>query len=676
MKSLPVEPAEIVFGPETSAEPGSQDSAAPPRSSRYDDLYHPRIGALAQARHVFLGGNELPARWAGRPRFVVLETGFGLGNNFLATWAAWRADPQRCERLFYVAIERHPPQPADLQRAHAAADEPPLADLAAQLLHAWPPLVPGLHVLDFEACRLRLLLAFGDVAALLPGLQLQAGAFYLDGFAPARNPAMWEARVLKALGRRAAPDATLATWSVASAVRAGLRTAGFEPERRSGIGGKREITVARFRPSWHQDRHPPVIHPPMQPPQHSDALVVGAGLAGAAVAQALTRMGLRVTVLESQATSAAGASGNPAGLFHGSVHADDGPHARLLRAAALCAQANYGPTVSGGQVAGQAQGLLRVESHADAWPAMQALAQRLRLPPDYVQALPAAAASAQAGIGLDRPAWFYPGGGWLAPAEWVALALNEPGLRLQTLTRVGALRQEGTGWALCDPGGQAIARAPLVALCNAADAQRLLSPLGHTPWPLRLTRGQVSFWAGQSAQALRCAVAGDGYALPLPGGGLLCGATRDPEEAEGPQAQPAGGRSACRHADHVRNIERLHRLTGLHAPADPRQWQGRVGWRVETDDRLPICGAVPLPVSLPSSPAQPSGVRRGDQVRHLPRQPGLFVLTALGSRGLTLAPLLGRLIAAQATGTPWPLEQDLVDAIDPGRWRVKAGRRR
>jgi tRNA 5-methylaminomethyl-2-thiouridine biosynthesis bifunctional protein len=155
-------------------------------------------------------------------------------------------------------------------------------------------------------------------------------------------------------------------------------------------------------------------------------------------------------------------------------------------------------------------------------------------------------------------------------------------------------------------------------------------------------------------------VAGDGYALPLPEGGLLCGATR---EAGAPGDDPAP-----RLADHRINLDRLQRLTGLAPPGDLACLQGRVGWRLQSDDRLPIAGAVPLALAR-MAPGQ-----RLDQARLLPREAGLFVLTALGARGLTLAPLLGRLVAAQATGTPWPLEQDLADAVDPARWVVRAAR--
>ena len=646
MRTKPLRPATIEFG-----------SAAdePPRSPEFDDLYHPRIGALAQAQHVFLQGNGLPLRWAGRDRFVILETGFGLGNNFLATWRAWRDDPARCERLCFVSIEARPPTASDLARAHRDSAVP---ELAAALLASWPPLTPNLHSIDLDGARVQLLLAFGDVTLLLPALSLQADAFFLDGFAPARNPAMWQPRVLKALGRKAADGATLATWSVARDLRDGLSSAGFEVERAPGIGGKREITVARWAPRVAPRAAMARVRPAVRSAGTADAVVVGAGIAGAAVAQALARQGRRVTVLERLATPAAGL---PGGIFHGSVHGDDGVYARLFRAAALEAQRGYSAALATGGIAGQAQGLLSLQPQFDSPIAMQGLLTRLGLPAAYVQAVDASAASALAGLPLSSPAWHYPGGGWIAPGAWVRLALSTPGVLCVGAAAVAKLTHEGGQWQARSAAGAVLAAAPQLVLACSHEAPRLLDQLGHAPWPVAATLGQVSFWTDRTANVLRLPLTGDGYVLPLAGGGLLCGATRRALRAG--DALDAGPPSA---SDDLSNLERLRRLAGLGGPADPSLVQSRTGSRLQAQDRLPIAGALPA-LSMAAD-------QRMDQARLLPRDEGLFALTALGSRGLTLAPLLARLLAAQMTGSPLPLEQDLVDAVDPGRWLVRRAR--
>jgi tRNA 5-methylaminomethyl-2-thiouridine biosynthesis bifunctional protein len=450
------------------------------------------------------------------------------------------------------------------------------------------------------------------------------------------------------LGRMAATGATLATWSAARDLRDGLAAAGFEVRLAEGIGGKRDITLARFAPRF----QPPVL-PSGAVPDATEAVVIGAGLAGAFAAQALAQAGLAVTVLDRHRSPAQETSGNPAGLFHGTVNAGDGSYARLFRAAALHAHKQHGLTLAAG-VPGAAQGLLRLGDSAANLPGMSGLLARQALPPDYVQALDAHTASALAGVALPRAAWFYPGGGWMAPAPLVANALAGARVRFVGGATVARLQRAGDQWQLFDAEGRLLAAASIVVLAHAASAAPLLQGLGHAPWPLQHTRGQVTHWAGTTP--LKLPVAGDGYAIPLPDG-LLCGATREIEEP---------GDASLHEADHRLNIERLQRLCGIAAPHDPSRWLGRTGWRLHADDRLPIAGAVPLPT-------WPAGTR-ADQARLLPRERGLFVLTALGARGLTLAPLLGRLVAAQATGMPWLLEQDLADAIDPARWRVRAAR--
>ncbi len=187
-----------------------------PFSEAYGDVYHSAAGGPEQARHVFLEGNALPGRWAGRERFVILETGFGFGLNFLATWQAWRRDPRRCARLHYVSIEKHPYSLPDLRTLHARYPE--LEQEAAELHAHWPLLVPGGHRAELERGKVVLTLFFAD-ASIARDLRLAADAFYLDGFAPDRNPDMWSPQLMRALSRLAAPGATAATWRVAGSVR-------------------------------------------------------------------------------------------------------------------------------------------------------------------------------------------------------------------------------------------------------------------------------------------------------------------------------------------------------------------------------------------------------------------------------------------------------------------------
>jgi len=629
MKTEPIVPADILF-----------DDGVP-FAPAFGDVYHPRAGALGQAEHVFLRGNALPSRWQGRPRFVVLETGFGLGNNFLATWEAWRHDPRRCEALHFISIEKHPPRREALQQAHAHS---PLHALAAQLMESWPPPTPNLHLLPFEGGRVRLLLALGDVAHWLPELLAEVDAFYLDGFAPAKNPAMWEPRLMKAIARLAAPGATAATWSVARAVREGLSDAGFEVRGAPGYQGKAQMSVARFAPR---------VIPPRPPGRRSavcgrsEALVIGAGLAGAAITQALAGHGWTCTVIDRQPEPAAETSGNPAGLFHGIVTAEDGAHARFHRSAALRAQQHHRQAVAQG-VPGRVDGLLRLAPEQDR-AALQALVDRQGLPHEFVQAVDSGQASALAGVTLSAPAWFYPGGGWLAPAAWSRWALSAAA-RCLWHARVDRLEPVGERWRAISGDGQVLAEADVAVLANAHDALRLL---GQPAWPVGRARGQVSLVQSDWQPALP--IAGTGYAIGLGDGRLLCGAT----------SQPGYLHEGVRDSDTDHNLAQLQRLSGR--VFTPEQLiTSRVGWRMLTDDRLPLLG--PVPVLGATGP-------RLEQPRQVPRQPGLYTLCALGSRGITWAPLAAEVLAAWISGAPVPLETGLLDSVDAARFVSRAVRR-
>ncbi|MBB2487994.1 FAD-dependent 5-carboxymethylaminomethyl-2-thiouridine(34) oxidoreductase MnmC [Mitsuaria sp. WAJ17] len=644
MKTQPIRPAEVDFS-----------DAAAPSAPGFGDVYHARAGAFAQAQHVFLGGNELPRRWQGRARFVILETGFGLGNNFLATWAAWRADPQRAERLVFISVEKHPLRHADLQRAHAHSPEPALA---AQLLAQWPPLTHNLHVLDFEQGRVRLMLGLGEARDWLAEIVAEVDAFYLDGFSPALNPDIWDPYLLRSLGRLAAPQATAATWSVARPVRDGLASAGFEVRKAEGFASKGQMSVARYQPRHAAQR--PAGRLALAPGART-ALVLGAGIAGAACAHALAAQGLDVSLLESRQAPALAGSGNPGGLFHGTLNPDDGLHARFNRAAALHTERNARALLASGHLPWLQPGLLRLEMQRDL-ATLQAQIERLGLPADYVQALSREQACERAGWPLSpavTAAWFYPGGGALPPPGMVQALIETAArpIRLRTACRVSLLRRCGESWQCLDESGRVLAEAESLVLAAGADSLALLDTLdegrlGPLLPPLNVQRGQISrLGAEQLAQgglqAPRLPLAGAGYALGLPDGGLVFGATHQDGDTD----------PEIRDSDHEDNLAQLALLSPQAMPK-PALEQGRVGWRLIAPDRLPLVGGLGLPVP---------GMRL-DQVRMMPRLPGLALCTAMASRGLSWALLCGELLASRVTGAPAPMEASLLDALDPLRF--------
>ena len=601
--------------------------------------------------------SALATRWQGRERFVVLATGFGLGEFFLATWDAWRRDPQRCDSLCFIAIEPEPATQGQLARAHAGT---PLAALAETLAATWPPLTRNLHCLDFEHGKVRLMLTVDKTSTCLPELVATVDAFFIDTTGPANGAR--DVRFCKALGRLAASGAMLEAGIDEASFRAGLVTAGFNVQPAPGA------TLARYAPAFKPRRA--VGRPAATRAADRRVLIVGAGLAGCAAASALADCGWHSVLLERHSGLAEEGSGNPAGLFHGIVNGQDGLHARFNRAAAQSTSVAVRAAISDHGAQGSAAGLLRLET-AMSHPQMQQVLDQLALPATYVQAVTDTEASALCGMPIQRPAWFYPGGGWVQPAALARAFFDRAAGRasLRSGVEVQSLRFTSDHWQALDARGLVIDEAPVVLLANAGDALRLLGAPG---WPIDKVRGQISsagapaFGPAGSPGRTRLPVAGAGYLLPEVDGRVMFGAT----------AQPGDDDAAVRSADHSSNLAQLERLTGHTLALDPTQLDGRTAWRWTSRDRLPVIGAVPVMpcIGLGQVPS-PAPQRRADQPRFVARVPGLFVFTALGSRGITWSALGGRVVASAITGAPAPLEASLLDAVDPARFVTRQVRR-
>ena len=508
-----------------------------PYSEAYGDVYHSAAGGVAQAEHVFLGGNSLPGRWAGRERFVILETGFGLGLNFLATWRAWKRDPARCARLHYVAIEKHPFALEDLQVLHERLG----FEEAAQLHSRWPVLVSGAHRLELDGGKVVLTLFFADVA-IARDLRLQADAFYLDGFAPAKNPEMWTPQLLRSLSRLAAPGATAATWSVASPVRSALEATGFAVEKRPGFGHKREMLVARNTRGSDQQKN-----------RGRKAVVIGAGLAGAAVCERLCARGWEVELYERHAEPAQEASGNHAGAFHPVVTPDDSVFARLTRAAFLYSISQFRKL----DVRWDPCGVLQLARDAKEENSQRSA---LGLPPEYAQYVSREEASAHAGVAVSAPGLWFPQAGWIQPRSLVQALLDACGNRLRTHF------------------GKELSSLPdaTVILANSAEAPEL-----HAVPHLRLrkVRGQATYVRAADIDAPHVVVLRGGMVLPPVDGLCVVGASYDiDDEDAAPRAESDAG-----------NIERLMRILATTKPAPVGN---RVAFRSVTPDRLPVAGEI------------------------------------------------------------------------------------
>ncbi len=630
------------FVPLLPAEPATAADGTP-YSALYDDIYHAAQGGLGQARHVFLAGNDLPRRWLGADSFVILETGFGLGLNFLATWQAWRAS-RAGGRLHYLSVEKHPFRRDDL--AALLGPQLELAPLAGELLRQWPPLTPGFHRLLFDDGRVTLTLLLGDAQALLPQLAATVDAVFLDGFAPAKNPDLWSPALLAAIARLCSHQATLASWCVAGTVRHALEHHGWLLQRPSGFATKRQMLTG--------SRGDAVAPAPTPGGRH--AIVIGAGLAGAAISERLASRGWQVELFERHAAPAREASGNPVGILLPHLAKDDALAARLSRACYLHALRFYRDLAG---VRWSPCGVLQLARDAAHEALQRATVADLALPADFAGFLEREASAALIGRQVACGGWWFPGGGWVDPRSLCGALLAAGGELVHPHfgMEVAALRQTSDGWQAFDTTGACVAEAPHVILANAQGANRLL------PQALLLTaiRGQVSYLPRQAMEniqpAWRHVVCRSGYVTP-PEAGMVCvGASFDSGDSD----------LRMRDKDHADNLRRLDEcLPGAAAGIDAALLDGRVGLRSAAPDRLPLIG------TLPATDSAAVGTASLDA---LPRRAGLHALLGFSARGMVWAPLAAELLASQLAGDPLPVERDLLRAVDPARLNLRALRR-
>ncbi|WBQ12535.1 FAD-dependent 5-carboxymethylaminomethyl-2-thiouridine(34) oxidoreductase MnmC [Hyphomonadaceae bacterium BL14] len=606
------------------------DWASGPMARDHGDMYFQPEDGLAEARAVFVAGAGYPERFHDGVT-IVGELGFGTGLNFLALWDSLRRHAPAGARLHMVSVEGFPLMRADAARALAVFPE--LAPLADALLAAWPSPHCGPHRRVFDGGRVCLTLHHDEVTAALGQMDFAADAWFLDGFAPAKNPAMWTDAALAGVARLCAPGARAVTFTVAGAVRRGLAASGFDVAKRPGFGRKRE----RLEAVYAGPPRPPLAGP-FAPGGRMDGpvAIIGGGIAAASLADAFARRGRGVTVF-AHGGWGAGASGAPLGLLTPRLEAADRPHNRALLAAFDFAVQRYRQTG-----AFDGAGVLRL-GEAER---LQRLAGALDDDFTWLDG------AASAGItGWDTPGLFMARAGTFEPARLLAALGGTAGLRD---ARVEALEPGPDGVRLFGHDGAGLGDFAAVILAGGAAGRDLMA--GQLP--LEAAAGQVAVF--DSAFAPASAAAWGGYAAAMPGG-LMLGATHDKGDDPGDAAHAGTALRALAQAGPAGLAQALGEVRG--------HWGGV---RAATADRLPAVGNLPdgsfcalwadLAQGRAGAAVPPPGAGLS---------PRVFTLTGLGARGFAHAPLLAEALASQLCGEPPPLERAALQALHPARlaWR-------
>ena len=641
------------------------DEQGNPRSRTFSDVYFSTESGLAETRHVFLVQNDLRNRFSAMApdeRLVIGETGFGTGLNFLCAWQLFEECAPPGARLQFVSVEKFPLSRADLQRALALWPE--LSVFAGQLLDQYVAIHAGFQRLVFDNGRIVLTLLVGDALEMLPQLDGQMDAWFLDGFAPAKNPEMWTPELFAQLARLSAPAATIGTFTSTGWVRRALNAAGFKMKRVPGIGHKWEVLRGSFIAWPHDLAPPPAAAPWFARPDviqgERKALVIGAGLAGCATAQSLAMRGWQVSVLERHAEPAQEASGNPQGVLYLKLSA----HGTALSQMILSGFGHTRRLLERLQrgVDWDSCGVLQLAFDDKEGQRQAKLAAAF--PDDLLHLLDQPAAEAQSGVALNAGGLFFPEGGWVHPPALCLAQLEHSNIRLISHREAVELRRVNDEWQAWD-GERLIDSAPVAVLAGAADIKRFPQ---SAELPLKRIRGQITRLPQTDAsRTLGTVVCAEGYVAPPRLGEHTLGASFDFHSDDlTPNA-----------ADHLGNLELLQEISAdlaerFAASALPaEQLQGRAAFRCTSPDYLPIVG----PLAERSAFIEAYAML-GRDARQVPDIPcpwlsGLYVNSGHGSRGLITAPLSGEIIAAWLTDEPLPLPRSVAEACHPNRFMLR-----
>lgn len=642
------------------------DENGNPISRAFADVYFSNESGLAETRHVFLNQNDLHARFTALPadgRLVIGETGFGTGLNFLCAWQLFEACATPGARLQFVSVEKYPLNPPDLERSLSLWPE--LKTFADQLLDQYLAIHPGFQRLVFDNGRVTLTLLIGDALGMLPQLDGQIDAWFLDGFAPSKNPEMWTPELFAELARLAAPGSTLGTFTSTGWVRRALNAAGFKMKRVPGIGHKWEVLKGTFI-GWPQDVPAPSLARPWfarpdLPQGERKALVIGAGLAGCATAESLAARGWQVSLLERHEAPAQEASGNPQGVLYLKLSAHGTALSQLILSGFGHTRRRLERLQRGVDWADC--GVLQLAFDEKEGERQMHLAQAFS--PELLHVLTQAEAEAKAGVGVRSGGLFYPEGGWVHPPALCRQQTNGANIRLMAHNDVLELRHEGDAWQAWD-GERLLDSAPVVVLAGAAEIKRFPA---SADLPLKRIRGQITRLRETGAsQSLNTVVCAEGYVAPARLGEHTLGASFDFNSDD---LTPTV-------AEHLGNLELLREISTdlskrLQADALPvEQLSGRAAFRCTSPDYLPIVG----PLADRGAFLEAYAVLRKD-ARQVPQTEcpwldGLYVNSGHGSRGLITAPLSGELIAAWLDNEPLPLPRNVAEACHPNRFVLRS----
>ena len=637
-----------------------------PRSERFDDVYFSRENGLEESRYVFIEGNHIPSRLSDYPAdqtFVIVETGFGTGLNFLLTLKCWQELPHPKPRLYFLSVEKYPLRHQDLLRTlHTWSDDLPFI---SDLLDQYPAAFRGFHELLFCQGKVRLGLLLGDVNETLPHYAFCADAFYLDGFAPSKNPDMWQQALFNLMSHRSKPGATFSTFTAAGFVRRGLQEAGFKVTKSRGYGRKRDMLVGTIAKqdseSYFPTTTPKWCFPESAPKNRpKTAIIIGGGLAGAFCALSLSKAGIRSTMLEQSSSILSAASGQPQLALFSKLPSYPNREARFILQAKdysfdlLNSWQSSSPHTAFWHPTGQLQLAWNEKEHAR----IHSVLEHYQLPKDQYCWLDAQEASHRAGIKVSTGGLWIARSGWLSPKRLAEAVYQIEGLEIRCKQEVinASFNSANEQWHVSTQNS--LYQADMVVWANAHAATDFF---GSSVTPSKPLRGQISRVNLTDKQLPQCVICGEGYLCPESEGYLHFGATYNLNDSY----------AGLRQEDDTANAQSIRRwLPGwLDEHVIPES--ASYGFRCTTPDYHPIAGPIPdAEKFLEAFSCLRTNARSGAHI-YGEYLPNAYICGGFGSKGLLAAPLCAELIAAMAIRHPLAASSEFMEMTSPARFLIR-----
>ncbi len=640
-----------------------------PINKQFDDCYLFTEEGRDEAWYNYIDGNRLPERFAALNKgdtFTIAETGFGTGLNFINAWICFEQHAPKGASLQFISSELYPLDADTICRALAPFSE--CRDYADAIIEQLPPPIPGTYRLHFGDHCLTLL--YGDSAsvfanfkasheAISPNCGWHVDAWFLDGFAPARNPEQFDESMLKTIASLSKKGTTLATFSVAGFIKRPLQDLGFSLQKRSGYSLKREMLCATY------NGKSPIINncttpwfdyvPPKAICAGDHVAIVGAGIAGCLTAHKLAKSGVRVTLIDKHHRIASEGSGNRQGAIYGKLSNTKQALSQLVIQSQVYSTRFYRMLLQEHPNLGGQCGLIQLPALERDAPMQALVAEQLSGCEDFVRAVDQQEASQLSGVDVTSGGLFFSEAWWLAPQQLCAYLIQHDNISVVSDTNIDSITKDAKGWSL-----NSDARSPIIAdqvvITSAKASDALLPQLASA---LRTVGGQTSTIKSDHLTSLKTIVCAEAYVSPALEGVHTTGASFHPNQTS----------IAVTPEDHTYNQGQLQTL--FSNKIDSEVIDGHAAIRCATRDYLPLAGPVPNMANLE---------RDFDRLRHNKKaniqqvgaiESGLWTICGLGSRGLSYAPLCTELVVSQMLHRPLPVALDLLKALSPARFIIR-----